>query len=237
MTGTGRIQDRAAFDVLARALTRCRLDGISGALHLMGNPGGVFHLRRGIVVAVDSPGAPGADALLLRSGRVSEGDWTAALRAAAEGRSSQAELVARGSVGATELRVLSMMAARDAAFATAAGMVEGYVIDREPVDVPLPLAHDVDADSLLQETERRLNALASLPIPVAPHRERVAPVPGKSLDEGALTELRREILAQANGRRTARDLAFLISRGVYPVTVEISRLLSEGLVEIPVRPP
>jgi hypothetical protein len=40
------------------------------------------------------------------------------------------------------------------------------------------------------------------------------------------------VLSCADGRRTARDIAFALGRGVYGVTVEVSRLLAEGLVEI-----
>lgn len=232
MTGGRQRHDRTAFDVLSRVLAECKRDGATGTLHLVGNPGGTFHLRKGAVVAVDSPGAPGADALLLGSGRISEADWTAALRAGAEARSFQAELVAGGTVGSTELQVGAVMAARDRAFAAVAGVVEDYIIDGELVEVLLPIVPGVDADCLLWETVRRLDALAALPFPVSPYRERMAPVHGIDLSESRLTVGQREILACADGRRNARDIAFMVGRGLYPVTVEISRMLSEGLMEV-----
>jgi hypothetical protein len=205
---------------------------ITGALHLIGIPGGIFHLRRGALVAVDSPGAPGADALLLRSGRISESDWTEALRAGAETRSHQAELVARGSIRATELHVLSTMAAQDGTFSAFAGTAERYIVTTEPVDVLLPVTVGIDVDWLLRETSRRLDALASLRFPVSPFRDKVAPVPDVVLPASARTALRQEILDSANGRRSSRDIAFLIGRSVYSVTVEISRMLGEGLMEV-----
>lgn len=232
MTGNSQRHDRAAFDVLARVLAQCRRDGVTGTLHLVGNPGGTFHLRKGAVVAVDSPGAPGADALLLGSGRISEADWTAALRAGAEARSVQAELVAHGTVGSTELQVGAIMAAWDSAFAAVAGVAEDYVVDRELVEVLLPIVPGVDPDRLLWETARRLDAHAALPFPVSPYRDRVAPVPGINLSESLLTVGQREIVARADGRRSARDIAFMVGRGLYPVTVEISRMLSKGLMEV-----
>lgn len=197
-----------------------------------GNPGGVFHLRDGLVVAVDSPGAPGVEALLLRSGRISESDWTAALRDGAQNRSRQAELAARGALGATELRVVAMTVVRDSAFAVAVGEVDGHAVDAaepggEVADVLLPLADGVEPDELVRETVRRLAALTSLPWPVSPYRDRFVPA-----RDGELTAVRREIVAHANGRRSARDIAFAVGRGVYPVTVEISRMLGDGLLAI-----
>ncbi|HEX6854507.1 MAG TPA: hypothetical protein VF204_04355 [Streptosporangiaceae bacterium] len=42
----------------------------------------------------------------------------------------------------------------------------------------------------------------------------------------------REILALANGRRTPRDIAFALGRGVYAVTLEVDRMRRAGLVLI-----
>lgn len=180
------------------------------------------------MVAVDSPGAPGVEALLLRSGRISESDWTAALRDGAENRSHQAELAARGILGATELRVVAMAVVQDSAFAVAVGEVGGHTVDDgAAADVPLPLAEGVAPDDLVRETVRRLGALTSLPCAVSPYRDRFVPA-----RDGELSAVRREIVANANGRRSARDIAFAVGRSVYPVTVEISRMLGEGLLAI-----
>lgn len=236
MTDDARTNHRARFEQLAHVLAQCRMELITGAMHLIGTPGGIFHLRRGALVGVSSPGAPGADVLLLRSGRISESDWAAALRTGAETRSRQAELVAQGSIKATELHVISTMAAQDGTFAAFAGTLERYVIIDEPLAILLPVTAGVDITWLLQETSRRLDALAALRFPVSPFRDRVAAVPGVDPSETTLT-LQQEILAVADGRRSARDIAFLIGRSVYTVTVAISRMLGEGLVEIvPVTP-
>ncbi|GAA4035547.1 hypothetical protein GCM10022247_71420 [Allokutzneria multivorans] len=198
-------------------------------MRVVGNPGGLFHLREGAVIAVESPGSPGAEALLLRSGRVSEQDWTAALSEGTGRRSHQATLIARGTIGARELQALITVAVHDGAFATAAGEVEDHIVD-SPLDVLLSAADGVAPDLLVLETTRRLDALAAMPFPLSPFRERV--VPGSEALARALTDQRRRILDNATGRRTARDIAFVISRGVYPITVEISRMLTEGLLEI-----
>lgn len=65
---------RAGHGVLYLALAQCRAARATTALRVSGRPGGMFHIRQGDVVAVETPGAPGVEALLLRSGRVSETD-------------------------------------------------------------------------------------------------------------------------------------------------------------------
>jgi hypothetical protein len=212
-------------------LAQCHADRVTGTLRIVGNPGGLFQLCDGAVIAVDSPGSPGADTLLLRSGRISEGDWSEALRGSADTRSCQAALVAQGSVGSTELQVVAMAAMQDGVFATVAGDIDEFVVADEFIDVPLPTSDGVAPDLLLAETARRLDALASLPFPLSPYRERVVPAYGTE-PPLLLTAGRREIIAHATGRRNARDIAFAVGRSVYPVTVEISRMLSEDLLEI-----
>jgi hypothetical protein len=53
------------------------------------------------------------------------------------------------------------------------------------------------------------------------------------LPPARLGDLQRELLAQADGRSTIRDLAFRAGRGVYAVTVEVARMLAEGLLQCP----
>ena len=63
---------------LREALLVCAAAGMSGVLRVTGDPGGAVHLARGRVVAIETPGAPSPEVLLLRSRRVSESDWDAA---------------------------------------------------------------------------------------------------------------------------------------------------------------
>lgn len=221
---------RPAFDVLADALTRCHQDRVNGTLRVVGNAGGLFHLRDGVVIAVDSPGSPGADTLLLSSGRISAEDWTAALVESVGTRSIRAALVARGAIGSAEVEVVALAALQDAAFAVAAGDIERCVVTGDSAELTL-LAMDegIGPDLLLSETARRLDVIASLPFPVSPYRDRVVVA---SEEVSVSTAERREIVAHATGRRNARDIAFAVGRGVYPVVVEISRMLSEELLEI-----
>lgn len=201
-------------------------------MHVLGNPGGRIHLRNGFVISVESPGAPGPDSLLMRSGRVSESEWTTALSTGAELRSHQAELVACGNVGSTELHVVAMMAAHDAAFAVVAGDVTECALSAETLDVAVPMSTGVEPVRLLQETSRRISSLLALPHPLAPHRDRVAPRSGVTPSDLDISPVRREILAHATGRRNARDIAFACGRSVYVVTIEVCRMVGEGLLTV-----
>lgn len=210
---------------LAQALAACGRDGFTGELRITGTPGGTFHFGEGRVVAVESPGAPGPEALLLRSGRVSGEQWAELVRESGGSRWPATALIAHGYAGAAQLRVVCALALHDAAFAMAAGRVEDC--ERHPTAEPfaqVPLGEP--PLRLLHDAVRRLTALAALPHPVHPGRER--PVPSGT--EGASGALRRELLTLADGRSTARDLAFRVGRGVYTVTVEVARMLDEGLL-------
>ncbi|MGH4030037.1 MarR family transcriptional regulator [Actinomycetota bacterium Odt1-20B] len=160
MTDVRGLVDPAGYGTLARALAECASTAATARIRVTGRPGGVFHLREGRVIGVDSPGAPGLEALLLRSGRVGETEWAAALAGRATDPGAdlgadlgpnpgpEAGLVARGHMGAAELRVLSMMARHDAAFAVTAGELTDCTTDLGAPDaLPLDAAYDTPADA------------------------------------------------------------------------------------------
>ncbi|MDL5203566.1 MarR family transcriptional regulator [Streptomyces sp. ALI-76-A] len=190
-----------------------------------------------------SPPAPRApEALLLRSGRVGGEQWAELVRESGGSRWPAAGLVAHGYAGAAELKVLCVMALHDAAFAIAAGRADGC--GGAPATEPFAqVAVGETPSRVLREAARRIAALAVLPHPAHPDRERPVPVPGTGGVPAAggssapPTALRRALLAYADGRRTARDLAFRTGHGVYTVTVEVARMLAEGLLECPAEPP
>ncbi|MEV6108548.1 MarR family transcriptional regulator [Streptomyces sp. NPDC051940] len=198
---------------------------MTGTLRVHGRPGGLLRFGGGLVVGAVSPGAPGLDTLLVRTGRVGESDWPGT-RSAAD--ATAAELVARGHVGLSELQVLRLMATQDALFAMVAGRMDRCTA--QPGRDPVPGAGTgEEPERLLREADRRLAALIALPQAVLPDRERLAAVgdPGPGLAPD-----RALVLRLADGRRTARDIAFVAGRGVYAVTVEVSRMLAEGLLEL-----
>ncbi|MFF8941179.1 MarR family transcriptional regulator [Streptomyces sp. NPDC014864] len=212
---------------LGQALSASSREGFTGELRVSGRPGGTFHLRDGLVVAAESPGAPGATVLLLRSGRLTGEQWAELVREAGGAPWPAAALIAHGHAGAAQLRVICVMALHDAAFAMAAGPVDGW--ERAAGGEPLaPVAVGEPPTRMMQDVGRKLTALAALPYPVRPDRERPRPA---ARHHARVTELQQELLGHADGRRTARDLAFRTGRAVYTVTVEMGRMLARGLLE------
>lgn len=220
----------SGYELLARDLAACGRDGFTGEVRVAGSPGGIFHLHGGLVVAVESPGAPAPEALLLRSGRIGGEEWAGLVRESDGARWPAAGLIAHGYAGAAQLRVVCAMALQDAVFAVVAGSVDGCEHGPATGPPPAPVAVGEPPTRLLQVASRKLTALRAQPYPVRPDRER--PVPASlSYAASRLGALQRELLAHADGRCTARDLAFRTGRGVYTVTVEVARMLGEGLLE------
>jgi hypothetical protein len=223
-------------DPLRGALAKGAASGLSGMLLVTGDPGGVVHLTGGRAVAIQTPGAPSAEVILLRSHRVPEAVWDAAFAAAARnGTSMGTELVAATAIGAGELEALLCIALADAMFVLASGHVERCRPQPGPVDCLLPLEPGAETDVLLNEAARRMRVLAARPGVVG--RERVVPVPGAMRPRLPLGS-EDEILAMANGRRTARDMAFALGRGVYVTMLQLARMREAGLLAaVPLAPP
>jgi hypothetical protein len=114
----------------------------------------------------------------------------------------------------------------DAAFAITVGGISHYLVD-DTADVLSPTSAGISPTRLLGQVAVRLAELAASPCPVSPYRER--PVPTGRGEPAA--EL-REIVAHATGRRTARDIAFAIGRGVHSVTVDVARLLGDDVLAL-----
>jgi len=225
---------------LGDALKDCAAAKFSGILRVDGQPGGSIYLSGGGIAACETPGAPNLEVILLRSGRIAEPDWDAAFAASAKaGRRMSAELVTRGLIGAGELEALLRISLADAIFALVDGVVDGRQTEERTEDSLLPLAPGARAGWLLAEATRRKQVLASFPDPAVSARDRVAAVPGKARPGVAFGDGRDEILALADGRRTARDLAFALGRGLYATMLQLARMRSDNLVVIvsPSAPP
>jgi hypothetical protein len=216
---------------LKRWLARAAAERITGTLRAVGSPGGVLQFRDGLVVAAESSGAPGVQALLIRTGRVSDEDW--ARNGGADHAASPAH------IGTAQREVLRLMANQDALFAVLVGSVDSCALEPGP---SLPcVSQGQDAGALLDAAFRKLDALALLPRAILPYRERLTGasaddsdgVSGHGPAEMRASELGKVILGYADGRRTARDIAFVAGRSLYAVTVEMSRMLAEGLLREP----
>ena len=130
----------------------CAAAGMSGVLRVTGDPGGAIHLADGRVTAIETPGAPSPEVLLLRSHRVTESGWDAAFAAAAaSGDRMSAELTRRELVGSGELEGLLRTALADALFVLASGTIEDYRAEPGPTDRVLPLEPGAEPDRLLAE--------------------------------------------------------------------------------------
>ncbi len=207
----------------------CAAAGMPGVLCVTGNPGGAIHLADGLVTAIETPGAPGPEVLLLRSHRVTESGWDAAFAAAAAyGGPMSGELISRELVGSGELEALLRTALADAMFALASGTVEDYRAGPGPAEIILPLEPGAEPDGLLAEAARRIAVLASLP--ARHHRDRIVATPQAARPGVRLGDGQDEIAALADGRRTPRDLAFALGRGVYATTLQLARMHQAGLL-------
>lgn len=207
----------------------------TGAVEVEGGPGGTLFLRDGLVGAVETPAAPSARSLLLRSERIGEQDWEAVLASVAEHGDLAAELTGRGLITAAELSVVCTAAVFDGAFAMALQPVTGWRThaERSPELAAWP---GQEPARLTEETASRLRIL----------RERVSSVgefartpvrPAQRTDLDRIGIRRRELLLGANGRRTPRDLAFALGRGVYPVMLDLAGLSARRFVARESDPP
>ena len=196
-----------------------------------GTPGGSIHVRDGLVVAMETPGAPGIEGLLLRSGRIGEPEWSAVRASDTSHEHLAAELVDRGLVGAGELEVISLGALFDAAFALSLAVPDSW----EVAD-PVPALYrntGVTPERLLGEVSRRINLLAGEPGSVAAlarTRMRQASTAHLSGTVERLPARHQDVLAATDGRRTARDIAFALGRGLFAVMLDLRHLLDRGLV-------
>ncbi|WP_328494064.1 hypothetical protein OHS59_15975 [Streptomyces sp. NBC_00414] len=203
-------------------------EGYSGTVRVSGSPGGTIHLRDGLIGAVETPGAPAATSVLLTPGRIDDETWLAACAAERDTERLGAYLVAAGLVGAAELEIVCTASVFDAAFAMAIGPPGGWTLgDPEPTLLAGP---GVEPRRLTEETTRRIVRLSGpWGAPGELARIRPAPVPDAGLRRG-LSDRHRSVLTTVNGRRTARDMAFTLGRGLYAIMLDLTRLEAQGLI-------
>ena len=238
---------------LADALREYAAAGFSGLLRVDGRPGGTLYFADGGVAGCETPGAPGLEAILLRSHRVSETDWNAAFAAAAMAdRPLTDELVDRELLGAGEAEALLRTALADAVFAVLYGTVERWAT-APGTDCPLPLKPPATPTLLLGETARRGQVLAAFDAQLVSASDRFTALPRGQQPDGGLADIglaeaepadarladsglppgQEALLALVDGRRTVRDLAFALGRGLYATMLELARMRAANLVAVP----
>lgn len=176
-----------------------------GAVYVSGSPGGLIRLRGPVVVGTWTTGTPLAAPLpSARSGAPAGTDGTGA----------------RGRV---------VMA--DAVFAIAAGRIEAVREETGPAAV---VTGALDLERLLREVRRRLDVVVPRGSrrPLRPGDDRVRPAAGGGAAAVPLTARERSVLELAAGQHSLRDIAFLLDRSVFGVTLDVVHLLDSGLLEI-----
>jgi hypothetical protein len=212
------------YDTLADALRQYAAANFSGVLQVDGRPGGTVYFSSGRISACETSGAPSLEVVLLRSRRIAEADWDSAFTAAAVGRRQlTAELVGRELIGAGELEALLRVAVADAMFALLSGQVYGW-LEAPHADCLLPLAPSAQSGWLIAEATRRGQVLAAFPGPTLSAQDRITAAPGAGRSGYRLGPDQDAILTLADGRRTARDVAFALGRGLYETMLELARM-------------
>ena len=238
VNGSGVVdRDWSAFSsttALEGALRQAHYERLTGRLAAPGFVGVEILLADGLVTAVLTPASPGPDSVLLRSGRVNQVEWARAVDAVGERGRLDEILVSRSLVRGGELDVIRVAALFDAMFAVCLDAPEDW--EARPagsgIEPPLPLVPGIPPALLLAEADRRCAKLSrrwGSPAQLARTRPQVT-VKATQAGTGAI-ERHREILLCANGRRTPRDIAFVLGRGVYAVMVDLGQLESRGMVQ------
>ncbi|MEV0193881.1 hypothetical protein AB0I39_35855 [Kitasatospora purpeofusca] len=214
-------------------LLALRDQDFTGSVVVSSAPGGTIHLEHGLITAIETPGAPTAETLLLKSGRIGQADWAAAETTASSVGAGDlgAALVAQGSIGAAELEAVCASAVFDGAFALVLSPPGDWETVAAAPPAGLALRPGIEPKRLFEETARRTALLTRAwgpPGELARTRIRPAAVPA-----GAAVRMparHREILAAATGRRTARDIGFALGRGVFAVLLDLVRMDARQLL-------
>ncbi|MFJ7995944.1 hypothetical protein ACIQ7D_02000 [Streptomyces sp. NPDC096310] len=211
-------------------LVRLQQERHSGTVSVSGAPGGTIHLRNGLISAIETPGTPSVESALLKSGRIDDEGWAAALAAARGMDGLGAALVGQGLVGETELEVLCTATMYEGAFAMALTRPDGWEVGG-PTQTVLA-GHPAQPQSVAEETARRLAFVTGRwGAPGELARTRLRPSATAERAAGRLAPRHTALLAIANGRRTPRDLAFFLGRGLFAVMVDLIRMDDLELVQ------
>ncbi|MFF2043183.1 hypothetical protein ACFVVX_22455 [Kitasatospora sp. NPDC058170] len=236
----GRPVTPAARNVPALLLA-LRRTGFTGSVIVSSAPGGTIHLEQGLITAIETPGAPTAETLLLKSRRVGEVAWATAETAASAARPSGAPeawggdlgaaLVAQGAIGAAELEAVCTAAAFDGAFALVLSPPGSWETAEAAPPARIALRPGVEPKRLFEETAQRLALLTRLWGPPGElARTRIRPAARAESEVLRIPVRYREILGAATGRRTARDIGFALGRGMFAVLLDVARMDARHLL-------
>lgn len=237
--GPGRPHSGRPHNVPA-LLNSLHQEQYTGAVHLPGSPGGSIHLREGLVISVETPGAPSAESILLRTGRITDAAWASAVAASTavdaasaattasdtSGNGLKSELAARGHIRPEEFEVVCAATVFDGAFALALNPPGDWELTESGPSVVAGTA--VPPRRLTEETTRRTALLTGRwgpPSEFARTRIRLA---GAAVSR--VQPRYAALLSAVNERRNPRDIAFAVGRGLYAVMLDLTRMQALGLI-------
>jgi hypothetical protein len=221
-----------ADSIISDALRDYATSRFTGVLKVEGQPGGTVYLQAGDICGCETSGAPSLEVVLLRSRRISEPDWNATFSAAAMAdRPMTTELVTRQLLGGGEIEALLRTALADSVFALVSGRIDGWT-ELPSRECALALSPPAKVGWLLAEAARRRQVLAATAEPPLGVLDLVTAAPVTDWTVRLAGPGQPELLALANGRRTARDLAFALGRGVYATMLQLTRMREHRMVVI-----
>lgn len=225
-------------DTAVSRLHRLAGEGRVGALQVVGRPGGVVYLDAGRIVYAESPATPGVEVAVLRTARPDDAAWAAtvtSLRNRSGRRAAVAEaadLVAAGhGLSPVRLDAAVQSATADALLAMLAGY--GVTVTRTRfVDGQRPwvgLGRPLTPGAAVDETARRLRLLVAVGERVRSDEDVVRAAAAGSAAV-RLSPRQWDLVRLCPGRRTPRDLAWSLGRGVLATTVEVCGLMELGVL-------
>ncbi|MET7478515.1 hypothetical protein ABZT17_29700 [Streptomyces sp. NPDC005648] len=226
-------------------LTRLAAERATGVLF---REHGTLHLAEGLVVHAESPCAPGLEALLTAHGTLAAEAWQQALgESAADAPVSHADhpvgdlghhaglrLVDAGRLALGAFELCRLTALYDAAYFVLAPSSTPGRFRYGTAHTPPGTVRPVPVAALERETLRRRDLLHRIwPDPATDE----APLTLTDLPAApSLTRRQRTVLAQANGTRTASDIARALGHLAFHTLVDVRRLTAAGVLT-PVRRP
>jgi hypothetical protein len=236
-TGTRPAEEKpAGVDILLAALRQQARQEFSGAVVVLGEASGKVVLRDGLLTTATTSAAPGLESLLLRSGRISDAEWTAVFAAAAPSGQLSTALVERRLLGSAGVQVVTRMATMDALFALAMTQIER--VAAEPAGpgflLPvLPVEPGIEVERAIRETSRRLTNASRWRAELGLEPQARPRLATSSPRRASTDRAQANLLARVDGRRTCRDIAFTVGRGLFSVMTDLASLAGDGWIVLP----
>jgi hypothetical protein len=211
------------------ALHRLCLAGATGALRVLGPPGGTLFLVDGRITHAECPLANGLGDLLTGADRVAPDAWSAAVAAGGADHRVGDVLVERGAVTGAELEVL----ARTALFAGALFQlpVEAPTHFEAGARHPVGPVRAIEFDQLCAEVDRRRATLVEAWPDDAIDTAAVCLVRNLPGHHVALTSTQWAVIATADRVLSPIELARTLGHDTFAVLLEVRRMARAGLVE------